>query len=150
MKKLISLLAVLLLTGCSGEDNSASTSNETEGTFKATMNGKKIEATIRCFFFDDEKFDTEFLFASDDGFGNKDTDGDGLVIRGDRINLTKPIKMDGIALTVIDNGVEYETAVVSLGKFSKNDKGISGTATLYKTDSTAGSASITYEVVCKK
>ena len=148
MKKIICLLAILSLTACGGESSNAPSKAEKKGTFKATMGDKKIDVAVNCFNFDTDKFDTEFVFASDDGFGHKDLDGDGLIIRGDRINLTSPMKMDGMSLSIVDNGVEYESIPTSMGTFSKTDKGITGTAKLYKSG-TMTSSSVTYEVVCK-
>jgi hypothetical protein len=148
MKKIMCLLAVLSLTACGGDDNSASSSNELKGTFKATMGDKTINVAVKCHYFDSDKFDTAFTFASDNVFGNKDTDGDGFIVRGDRINLTKPMKMDGIALDISDQGIKYETMSTSLSEFTKSGKGVSGAGKLFKAGSYTDSVEITYEVVC--
>ena len=77
MKKIMCLLAVLSLSACGGDNNNESSGNEKNGTFKATMDGKTINVAVKCHYFDSDQFDTAFTFASDNVFGNKDTDGDG-------------------------------------------------------------------------
>lgn len=148
MKKILCLLVLLPFTACGGESASSSSNADKNGKFKATIGDKNYDVAVKCYHFDSDKFDTEFLYASDDGYGNKDNDGDGLIIRGDRINLTQPMKMDGMSLMIVDNGVEYETMPTALGKFEKTDKGITGTTKLYKAGTTT-STSVTYEVSCK-
>ena len=149
MKKIICLLAVLSLTACGGDDNSASSSNDLKGTFNATMGDKKINVAVKCHSFDGDNFDTAFTFASDNIFGNKDIDGDGFIVRGDRINLTEPMKIDGISLGINDHGIQYDTSSAFMGEFKKNDNGITGTAKLLKEGSHTDTVEITYEVVCK-
>ncbi len=157
MKKIISLLAVLSLTACGGDDNSGSSGKEHGGTFKATMGDRTINVAVRCFNFESEKFDTQFVFASDE-FGNKDTDGDGIAIRGDRINIGKdksPIPIDGISLDIVIDGVKYSADPPMFGQaknqsWTKNANGISGKDKLMKEDDPSMNGyPITYEVVCK-
>ena len=141
MKKIMCLLAAFSLTACGGNNNDSS-GNENNGTFKATMDGKTINVAVKCHYFDSDKFDTAFTFASDNVFGNKDTDGDGIIVRGDRINLTEPVKMDGIALDSSDQGRKYEA-------ITKSGKGVSGAGKLFKAGSFTDSVEIYYEVICK-
>lgn len=158
MKKIICLLAILSLTACGGDDKGASTIDEKQGTFKATMGERTINVAVKCFNFENEKFDTEFVFASDNGLGNQDTDGDGIIVRGDRIKIGKdksPIPMDGMSLDVVIDGVRYSAspAVSSLEKrktWSKSAKGITGEDKLMNEDDpTMKGYPINYEVVCK-
>jgi len=158
MKKFTYLLVSLSLTACGGDNNSASTGGEMNGTFKATMGDKKFEVAVNCHNFDSDKFDTEFMFASDNGFGNQDTDGDGIIVRGDRINIGKdksPIPMDGMSLDVVIDGVRYSAnpAVASLEKrktWSKSANGVTGEDKLMKDDDPSMKGyPITYEVVCR-
>ena len=149
MKKIMCLLAAFSLTACGGDNNNDSSGNEKNGTFKATMDGKTINVAVKCHYFDSDKFDTAFTFASDNVFGNKDTDGDGIIVRGDRINLTEPVKMDGIALDISDQGIKYETMSTSLSEFTKSGKGVSGAGKLFKAGSFTDSVEINYEVICK-
>jgi hypothetical protein len=158
MKKTICLLAVLSLTACGGDNNSASTSDEKNGTFKATMGDKKFEVAVSCHHFDSDKFDTEFMFASDNGFGNQDTDGDGIIVRGDRVKIGKdksPLPMDGMSLDVVIDDVRYSAnlVVASLEKrntWTKNANGITGEDKLMKDDDPSMKGyPITYEVICK-
>ena len=151
------LLAALSLTACGGENNSASSGNEAKGSFKATMGDRTINIAVKCFGFESEKFDTQFVFASD-GLGNKDTDGDGIIVRGDRIKIGKdksPIPMDGMSLDVVIDGVRYSAnpAVATLEKrktWSKSANGVTGEDKLMKEDDpTMKGYPITYEVVCK-
>ena len=157
LKKIMCLLAVLSLTACGGENNGASSGNEANGTFKATMGDRTINIAVKCFNFESEKFDTQFVFASD-GLGNKDTDGDGIIVRGDRVNIGKdksPIPMDGMSLDVVIDGVRYSAnpAVASLEKrktWSKSANGVTGEDKLMKEDDpTMKGYPITYEVICK-
>jgi hypothetical protein len=145
MKKLMHLLPVFILAACGSSDDKGLS----KGTFKASMGDRKIEAPIKCHNFDSDKFDTAFTFASDNIFGNKDTDGDGIIVRGDRINLTEPVKMDGIALDISDQGIKYETMSTSLSEFTKSGEGVSGAGKLFKAGSFTDSVEINYEVICK-
>jgi len=160
MKKFIYLLVTLSLTACGGDNNSASTGAEMNGTFKATMGDKKFEVAVKCHNFDSDKFDTEFIFASDNQMGNQDTDGDGIIVRGDRIKIGKdksPIPIDGMSLDLVDQGVRYSAnpGVASLEKrktWTKNANGVTGEDKLYKegdSDMNRKTYLITYEVVCK-
>lgn len=158
LKIIICLIAILSLTACGGDSGSASTSNETKGTFKATMGDKTIDIAVKCHNFDNDKFDTEFVFASDNVFGNKDTDGDGIIVRGDRVKIGKdksPIPIDGMSLDVVIDGIRYsaDPPMSGLAKnqsWTKNANGISGKDQLRKEDDpTLKGYPISYEVVCK-
>lgn len=149
MKKIICLLAVLSLTACGGDDNSASSSNDLKGTFKATMGDKTIDVAVNCQNFDGDKFDAAFNFASDSLYKNEDTDGDGFSVIGNRVNLTEPMKLDGISLSINDHGIQYDSSSAALGEFKKNDKGVSGTAKLLKEGAVTDTVEISYEVICK-
>ena len=158
MKKFIYLLVALSLTACGEDNNSASTSDKKNGTFKATMGDKKFEVAVNCHNFDNDKFDTEFVFASDNAFGNKDTDGDGIIVRGDRVNIGKdksPIPIDGMSLDIVIDGVKYSADPPMFGQakdqsWTKNTNGINGKDKLMKEDDpTMKGYPITYEVACK-
>ena len=155
--KILGLLAISLLAGCSGEDNAGTSVSEGNGTFKAAMGDKVYEVAIKCYGFDSESFDKKFVFASD-GIGNTDTNNDGIVVRGDRVKLDKPLPMDGISLDITDQGIRYETASTALmamyqkqaavpTSWSKNANGVSGSTEMIKDGEIKGQA-ITYEVIC--
>ena len=149
MKNIISLLSILTLTVYAADKS---------GTFKATMGDRQYNVPITCHNFENNKFNTEFIFASDDGMAQKDTNGDGIIVRGDRIVLSKkqsPIEMDGMTLTIIDNGIHYESSVTETmkkfnktPKWSKTSNGIKGTSELVKENEMKGTL-MHYEVICK-
>lgn len=148
MKKTLVLLSILTFTV---------QANEVKGTFKATMGDKHYNVPITCYNFTDEKFDTDFMFASD-RIAYTDSDGDGIILRGDRVFIGKdrsPIVMDGMKLVLKDKGVHFETTRMELmkqfnkvPKWNKTSNGIKGTSELLKEGETKGT-SINYEVICK-
>ncbi len=160
MKNIFLLTVIVSLVACGGDDKSSSKSVEKNGTFTATMGDKNYELAVRCHQFDNDKFEEEFTFASDNIFGSEDTDGDGIIVRGDKIKLGKdksPIEVDGISLTIVDHGVRYsaDPMIAAMQKretWTKTSNGISGTDKMSREDATgldAGALPISYEVVCK-
>ena len=149
MKKLICLMAVLSLSACSSENSSNSSGSDDHGTFKATMGGNKIDVAVKCFNFDTDMFDKEFTFVSD-GLGNTDKDGDGIIVRGDKISISEPIKMEGISLTIILDGVDYRAISTAFGEYKKTEEGVTGSTNLYKSGKLEGGfKTVIYKVSCK-
>lgn len=162
MKNLMNLVALslFLVAGCGGSGSDSSVSSS-EGVFKATVTTKqgqkKYELAINCIAFDDENFDNGFMFASDRS-GNRDLNNDGIIVRGDRINIGKdksPIVMDGISLRITDNGIVYESNIGIKATqrkkeiWQKNENGVSGEVDLYLDGNDPFATNLAvYEVIC--
>lgn len=144
MKKIIMMLVIISLVNA----------NEPQGIFKAKMGDKQYNVPVKCYNFTGDRFVAEFIFASDDGMAHKDTDGDGVVIRGDKV-LISSLKQDGMMLTLIDKGVEYSSKFTEvmkqfnkIPKWSKTPNGVKGTTELVKDDEMQGTLMV-YEVTCQ-
>tara|TARA_R110001606_G_scaffold395190_1_gene566903 strand:- start:2517 stop:2999 length:483 start_codon:yes stop_codon:yes gene_type:complete len=160
VKKLILLLAILPLTACFDSDSGQPKSGVQNGTFKATVGDKHYELAIGCRDFDSSNNDTMISFYSDvDKSGNIDSDGDGILLHGNRIKIGKdksPIAMDGISIVITDNGVIYEnnigaTAILGTNKnWTVTANGITGSDEMYVGDEMDNKKlPISYEVICQ-
>jgi hypothetical protein len=162
MKKLLLISTVLVLNACSDDSGHNITTNE-NASFKATLINKDFkkdyDLKVSCISFDSQKFDTEFVFVSDRS-GNNDINGDGLIIRGNKINLGKdktPMPMNGFTIKITDNDTVYETNAISLtttaqnkDTWQKNNMGVKGVSHLVKeNDSPFNTYTLSYEVICK-
>jgi len=156
MNKIIVLLPVLFLAACGGADKNGFT----DGTFKATMGETKIDILVKCISFDS---DTEFVFRSDNGFGNEDTNGDGILLSVQRMKIGKdktPLPIDGIMFMLTINGEKYGSDQASLMGLSKGkdtkqtwikeSNVVRGKEILTKADEIGSKEyTINYEVICK-
>ena len=155
MKKTIVNMAFLVLLGVS-LGVSGETTERLKGTLKASMDGKEFKVDVLCLYFDHDKFETQFMFISDQA-KHKDVDGDGVVVRGDKKKIKIPgMSMDGIEIDFTLNGDFYESslslnaAMRKKEKWSKTDKGVKGEVKLFKDgDAFTKPHTFVYEVMCK-
>jgi len=158
MKKTIVSMAFLVLFGVSSVVGGEKP-EMLKGTLKANMDGKEFKVDVLCLYFDHDKFETHFMFISDQA-KHKDIDGDGIVVRGDKKKVEIPgmsgMGMDGIEIDFKLNGDFYEsslsmsTAMKKKEKWSKTDKGVKGEVKLFKDgDAFTKPHSFVYEVMCK-
>jgi hypothetical protein len=164
MKNLVLILSlsILLLSGCGYEKSTSGYISYSEGTFKATVTTKEGEknylVSINCIAFEGNGFDTGFNFSSNKK-KNKGTANEGIVVRGDRVNIGKdksPLVMDGISLRIKDNGTVYESNIgVNAAQrkkeiWQKNENGVSGEVDLYlEGDNLMSTYLAVYEVICQ-
>lgn len=152
MKNLICVMFVLLLIACSDSNDKAIT----KGTFKATMGETKINVPVTCGNF---ASDDAYFFNSDNS-GISDVDGDGIVVAGSRVKISKeetqsPISIDGMSLEISVDGESFSAPMTMPGAISKQSwtktaNGVRGEDKLIKDSDFSGAGfPITYEVVCE-
>jgi len=154
MKKLAYLLPVLMLAACG--DDSANKNGLSEGRFKATLGETQIDIPVVCGNFES---DDAFFFNSDNQ-SITDTDGDGILVHGSRVKISKeqsslPFDMDEMSLDITLNGVQYSAGITMPGSektasWTKTANGVSGKDQLIAEGGTPGGKyPVSYVVVCE-
>lgn len=152
MKKLIYVVFALQLIACSDSNGKGIT----EGTFKATLGETEISTAVTCGNFDS---DDSFFFNSD-GSGVTDIDGDGVILAGSRVKISKeeshlPMSIDGMSLEISLNGESYSAPMTMPGtesaqSWTKTANGVQGEDKLIKEGDLSGTKfPISYSVDCK-
>lgn len=152
MRNLVCMAFVLLLIACSDSKSNGLTN----GTFKATLGEKSINTAVTCGNFDS---DDSFFFNSD-GSGISDTDGDGVIVAGSRVKISKeeshlPMAIDGMSLEITVDGESFSAQMTMPGtkskqSWTKTTNGMQGEDKLINEgDYTGAEFPITYEVICE-
>lgn len=152
MRNLICGVCVLFLIACSDSKSTGLTN----GIFKATLGETKINVTVTCGNFDS---DDSFFFNSD-STGVSDIDGDGVIVAGSRVIISKeeshlPMSIDAMSLEITVGGESFSAPMTMPGmksrqSWTKTANGVQGEDFLINVgDFTGTEFPITYEVICE-